>query len=121
MDSLALSDDQGAGDTVFAGREPLLVAPEDDHRGGAGRNPLVGDGIRACDVDDVESAGDAVFEPSTASRQMWAPSTTIEREPRKQLSSTMTGAACTGFEDAADSDAAREVDVPSDLGAGDRP
>ena len=37
-----------------------------------------------------------VFEPSTASRQMCAPSTTIEREPMKQLSSTITGAACTG-------------------------
>ena len=37
-----------------------------------------------------------VFEPSTASRQTCAPSTTIEREPMKQLSSIMTGAACTG-------------------------
>ena len=37
-----------------------------------------------------------VFEPSTASRQMCAPSTTMQREPMKQLSSMMTGAACTG-------------------------
>ncbi len=37
-----------------------------------------------------------VFEPSTHSRPRCAPSTTIEREPRKQWSSTMTGVACTG-------------------------
>ena len=37
-----------------------------------------------------------VFEPSTASRQTCAPSTTMQREPMKQLSSMITGAACTG-------------------------
>ena len=34
-----------------------------------------------------------VFEPSTASRQTCAPSTTMQREPMKQLSSMITGAA----------------------------
>ena len=54
---LALADDQGAGDAVFARRELLAVAARHDYR--TGRHvPFVGDGFGPRDVDDVRRTGD---------------------------------------------------------------
>ena len=58
-----------------------------------------------------------VFEPSTASRQTCAPSTTIARETDETVVLDDDGRCLHGFEHAADPHAAREVDVAPDLGA----
>ncbi len=59
-----------------------------------------------------------VFEPSTASRQTCAPSTTMRTRADEAVVLDDYGCGLHGFQHSADAHAARKVDVSADLGAG---
>ena len=116
VDSFALSDDQRAGDAVFARRELFAVTARDDHR--AGRHiAFVGDGLGSRNVDDVRRAGD---DGVRAQHGFAADVCPLDHDAaRADEAVVLDDDRCGlhGFQHAADTHAAREVDVLADLGA----